>query len=411
MSELDFDELDKAVNTLMSDVPKTEPSKTDDVKTLNINSTLSDATRPSFEQLDASLSAVNGDSARPVTQKPALSTPPPSLATRRSGRFMDVVHPSSNMKTSPRPFTATLRQGVAIQPDEKLLTAMSADQSDVVNVLDTVQPVAVNEAAQSIVPESVVTQTDNSNNDWPDPLDMTSDETDSTPDVVTAPNAEEPASEVVSSDEVDDDDLFTIDELNDQDLQPLNSPFIADAKVEKRPLGGAPVEEVDEELGRAPVLGVLATDTSAATDPNDQLPASPVISEAQLPPELQSDLMAIETDGGTTAVSNEKTDANEVVAQQPEVEMAPVAPAVAPEAKAAMVPVTSTGPTSIPQQYQEEKSTSDESNGSIYDTDSYHQPLAHPAKAKSGWLWVVWILLLLIVGGGGAAALYFFGII
>ena len=40
MSELDFDELDKAVNTLMGDVPKSEPAKTDDIKTLNIASSL-----------------------------------------------------------------------------------------------------------------------------------------------------------------------------------------------------------------------------------------------------------------------------------------------------------------------------------------------------------------------------------
>ena len=74
-------------------------------------------------------------------------------------------------------------------------------------------------------------------------------------------------------------------------------------------------------------------------------------------------------------------------------------------------PVVPTGPTSIPQQYQEEKSTGDQPSGSIYDTDSYHQPLAHPAKTKSGWLWIIWILLLLIVSGGGAVALYFLGII
>lgn len=405
MSELDFDELDKAVNTLMSDVPKTEPSKTDDVKTLSINATLSDTTRPSFEQLDASLSAVNGASTQSVTQKPALVTPPPpSLATRRSGRFMDVVHPSSNMKTAPRPMVPS-RQGVAIQPDEKLLTAISADQSDVV------KPAVGDEGVQNATPEFVAAPTDNSNHDWPDPLDMPSVEDEAALDIVTTPAQEESSPEVVASNEADDDDLFTIDELDEQDSQSLNSPFIADAKVEKRPLGGSPVEDSTEELGRAPVLGALLTDASAATDPNDQLPASPVSVEPQLPPELQSDLMAIETDGGTLATPAETNDDSQVAAQQPEAQPTTPVIAVAPEAPVATNAAVATGATSIPQQYQEEKSTSDQSNGSIYDTESYHQPLAHPAKTKSGWLWVIWILLLLIAGGGGAVALYFLGII
>ena len=74
-------------------------------------------------------------------------------------------------------------------------------------------------------------------------------------------------------------------------------------------------------------------------------------------------------------------------------------------------PSVSTGPTSIPQQYREEPSTGDKDNGAIYDTDTYHQPIAHPAKKKSGWMWVVWIVAILLLGAGGGAALYFLGLV
>ena len=408
MSELDFDELDKAVNTLMSDAPKTPLSKTDDIKTLNINSTLPDMSRPSLDQLDTALTEVNSSVAtRSAIQRPALSTPPPSLATRRSGRFMDVVHPSSNMKSTPRPVIAPSRQGVAIQPDEKLLTAMSNDQTDVV------QPELVTEVSQNTTAEPSFAPASSVNNDWPDPLEMSGYEAEPRPnaEVVPAVVVASVPEAALPSESDSDDELFTIDGLDERDSQPLNSPFIADAKVEKRPLGGSLVEDDTEELSRAPVLGVLVDDTSAPTDPNDQLPVTPAELEIQLPPELQSDLMAIETDGGTSAAPNVEKDDSGVVAQPPASATVVPAVSVAPEAKAAAVPVAATGPTSIPQQYHEEQSTSDQSNGSIYDTDSYHQPLAHPAKTKSGWLWVIWILLLLIVGGGGAVALYFLGII
>jgi hypothetical protein len=74
-------------------------------------------------------------------------------------------------------------------------------------------------------------------------------------------------------------------------------------------------------------------------------------------------------------------------------------------------PVVPKGPISIPQQYKEEPSTGDAKNGAIYDTDTYHhQPLAHPKKKKSGWMWVIWIILILIIGAAAGAALYWAGI-
>ncbi|MDB5187009.1 MAG: hypothetical protein JWM07_481 [Candidatus Saccharibacteria bacterium] len=422
MSDIDFDELDKAVNTLMSDVPKVELPN-DDIKTLTINSTLNDESRPSLTKLDATLTEVNGPATKPVDAPAAVSVPPraaaPSLATRRGGRFMDVVHPSSDMKTASNTITPSSRQGVTIEPTGKLLPEKSVDQSDIVSVDKGIAPESYKDLTVSDVSidaksdDSASAERDIPANDWPDPLEM-SGYTPDQPVKSVEPKAEAPT--VASIDQTEkDDEIASSPLINNtfdmEDTQPLNSPFIPDAKVEKRPLGGAPVEEP----GHAPVLGVLATnDFTDGQHPGDQLPVTPADIEVQLPPELQSDLMAIETDGDTFSTKTPEKDGTSSVSKS-EAKLpddVPVrADAVEAAKPAATVAATAVGPTSIPQQYHEEPSTSDEPNGSIYDTDSYHQPLAHPAKTKSGWLWVIWILLLLIVGGGGAMALYFMDII
>lgn len=161
MSDIDFDELDKAVNSLMgkATVPKED---TFTQSTLSINSTLKEDEKPPYDVLnkvtqelgteaavtgvgkdDSNLGPIN-DSARviklepklpegatlppvmdtpvtpvaaipsvpftPVTPTPAVSAVPTSPVTAatvakpsNSGRFMDVVHPSSDMRGASSP--------------------------------------------------------------------------------------------------------------------------------------------------------------------------------------------------------------------------------------------------------------------------------------------------------------------
>jgi hypothetical protein len=441
MSELDFDELDKAVNNLMGDVPRVEPPKNDDVKTLNISSTLPDSARPSLDELNSALSQVNGptsqstpapapaSTATPAAEpvSPRATTPP--LAQRRGGRFMDVVHPSSDMKNAAKPILTGQRQGVTIQPSGRPLAdeALVASDDAPVATPDPTPAFAFPVAADT--EPATATTTHEPASEWPDPLDMPG--YDAEPDTAS-PVEETPVAPVafgtpapitasdapVDESDDDDDDLFTIDDDEPEDEpQPLTTPFLADAKVEKRPLGSPVTDEPSDELSHAPVLGVLVDESTETAKVEDQLPANPEEAGPALPPELQSDLMAVETDGDTTTSAEAPTVHEEPaqvetpeVSPEPQATPATEAPAAASAAEPAPVSAP-TGPTSIPQQYHEEQSTGDQPSGSIYDTDSYHQPLAHPAKTKSGWLWIIWILLLLIVGGGGAVALYFLGII
>lgn len=191
-----------------------------------------------------------------------------------------------------------------------------------------------------------------------------------------------------------------------------DSPFV-DVKIEKRPLNANVPEVAEQDL----VLSVEAQQASESTDfkSTEQAESSialkldelseklthnseplsdariddenkaEVENEATLVPELSNELIAIEATG---SVSVEESDTAQV-----------------------KNPPASAGPSSIAPQYQQGESSGDTTHVPIYDTTQYAEPVAHPAKKKTGWLWVVGVLVLLALGSGGAVALYLTGII
>nr|HMM62403.1 hypothetical protein [Candidatus Saccharibacteria bacterium] len=151
-----------------------------------------------------------------------------------------------------------------------------------------------------------------------------------------------------------------------------NSPFLPDAKVEKRPLGAFSSEHSNE----------TPTTTPEDKKPVDDQPLGPVGHDevdTPLPAELQDNVLSIEADSTTPATLDTPTRDEEPV-----------------------------GPTSITQQYTATPSTNKEKPGEIYDTKAYHKALKTPPKKKSSWWLVVWIVLLLVVGTGAGAAIYYF---
>lgn len=295
MKDIDFDELDRAVNSLVN--PTTASAKT--------------------------------QSGTPPVVSAAIdtpSTPPPvasSLGERRSsGRFMDVVHPSSDMRPS------------------------------------VVSPRPVSGVNQTTTPQI----------NMPDPIDMNQPSNDSEPTTMTQPS-EEPSNDTAT---------------------PLESPFLADAKVEKRPLGAFSNEVhesglTDSLAGAVSVPedapNLLGADTSKPSD-------HPIGSDTPMPAELQPDLLSIEANEDP---DTSKSDSN------------PVASASAP-----VVPAEPIGPTSITQQYTQQPSTGDKPVATVFDTAAYKQPQSRQGKKKPGALIVLWIFLLLVVGAGVGAAVYFF---
>jgi hypothetical protein len=179
---------------------------------------------------------------------------------------------------------------------------------------------------------------------------------------------------------------------------PLESPFITDAKVEKRPLGAfsadsAPAASVIAVASPSEHTPVATPTPEPVTPPSsapEVPPPAPVTSEkptetdTPLPAELQNDLLNIES--------------NETAASAPESQFVPPA---APSTD--VVPT----PTSITQQYTEVPSTGDKPTTTLFDSAAYKKPTGK-AKKRSSWFVILWILLLIVVGGGIGAAVYFF---
>ena len=271
MQDIDFDELDRAVSSV------TNPPK-------------------------AAIPDSTGESVTVKTVPPAPATPP--AAKRTSGRFMDVVHPSSDMRSS------------------------SHERSE----------------PRPPEPATPVRSTE-----WPDPLDFHG---------FTGNELDEPKEEAPAS--TPEEDAAT----------PLETPFLSNTKVEKRPLGAFSAE------------GSVAP----------ELPP--------VPPKEEEPLLEAPEPEALLAAEPEKE------ATVPEVKPEP-APEVTPEPAPAPVEDVPTGPTSITQQYKEHPSTTEQPSSAIYDTEATHLPLTH-TKKKSGALVVVWIIALIVVGGGVGAAVYYF---
>ncbi|HCR55739.1 TPA: hypothetical protein DIV49_02095 [Candidatus Saccharibacteria bacterium] len=349
MKDIDFDELDKAVSSLMGKTPE-EPAATPAV-----------ATEPESPQPVAVSPTPEVKTPVPVAAKPAAP------AAKR-GRFMDVMGSAPARK----PLAAPSRTGVSIAPP--------TSTTDTVPIAEPEVPVVT--SVDSDTSETSVEDTKASTEtNWPDPLEMTSpkeSESESTPGETAQVDAEPENSDSESTDEPT--------ELTQPETPP-ESPFIADAKVEKRPLGGEPATaEASTDL--TPDLKLedeKPTDedtTEAVTEP---APTAPVENQP-MPAELSGDVVHVESDNPL-----EDTDSP----RDKEESQAKNAPAV----------------TSISQQYKEQASSGDQDHTAIYDVANYSEPLAHPAKKKASWLWVVWILLLLALGVGGAITLYLMGVI
>ena len=393
MSEIDFDELDRAVNDLMSNVDTSKRHEglddpEDKVVTLDSSSTESGKVASSPVAETTTVTPMSAPEAKPA---PAQSSP---LAVKRRGQFMDMVHPSSDMTSASRPVK---RDGVSIMPPSETVSTLPSTES--VNKPSS----AINAPANSkTTPTLSSIRTPSSTTVVPTPMStpapaVPSAEKSSRPTTSSAiqppaqPNPTAPIASSYSSPEV----VEPGDNKNDQpeevasveseipaeivdeassisSPQPLpTAPFLSDARVEKRPLG--------------------ANSESAAKPPQDvaEEEDAPVSEPVSLPAELQGDVVAVEASvpldidkaGSLSEVGSQSSDADLVVD--------------------AGVDLTA--------QSIEQTDVDDQVNGSIYDTANYHQPIdgKKPEKKSSPLKWLAWFLVLLIVGVGAGVAYFF----
>ena len=364
MTDIDFDELDKAVNSLM-------------------NPSTSSATQQS-----APVSSPTGAPTPVQAAPPVETTGVASIVTKRqSGRFMDIAHPSRDMTNRPAPSQSPSREAQDITP----LPSSVADSDDTPteppqfavqhtpDVSDMQRKIAESLAGDAVEP-SVATPADDTN--------ITSDigtqpAGEGTPTPDTVDQQPEPASTDDSS-------------TNFNIASPLDSPFRTDVVVEKRPLGSSQLDAPSD----------ITPETEASTDPwaaEPTVPIKPVTSSPEtataLAPELSSELMAVEAASVETPEVESGGDVASIST------MAPVSNDQ-PNNDLATEPQASSLPGDIPAQYTAAPSSASEP-GAIYDASSESQPIAHPAKKKSGWLTVVLIIVLLLIGAGGGVAAYF----
>ncbi|MGB4762864.1 MAG: hypothetical protein WBP12_05930 [Candidatus Saccharimonas sp.] len=348
MTEIDFDELDKAVTSLMGDVNK--PSKQD----AGVGVPSSSSALVSGSGSPAVLGIAKG-----VDSKSAA----PSLAAKRRGQFMDIVRPAGP-KPSPLP---AHRQGVTVAPTSDFVSKPVVTPAPVEDPVQTITPVAPDVIDTTPQP-SVALET----SEEPTTAEFTNSGPKEHTDTQSNPVAEsfviekEPASS------------------GEAEVSPLESPFLPDAKPDKRPLGAlAPEDTVLNEQ-----VAEIETDIDVGTVPT--LPNAP------LPAELHDSVVTIESEMTGQDPSSPET---ETVLQTESETLKSEQPVEVPAGGA------------IPQQYKEEPSSGEQANGSIYDTANYHKAIeAHTTGGKHGSVlkYIIWGVLLLIAGAGVGATLFMF---
>lgn len=301
MSDFDFEELDKAVTGALA-TSKDGPATPSAVKEEEPSAFM--ATPMAEEPVQSTVI----DTPKPTVSEPVKTAPVSAPAARRAtGRFMDVVHPSSDMRTVSSP---------------------------------------VNKTATSALPAEVKPQ----------------------------PTFQPVKHSLFSDDELETD--FELSPIGPIDTtSALETPFLADAKVEKRPLGGSP--------NAASSLHLSVFDQPKTT--LLEAPDEPLIEE-HIEESTPAETFSFTDEPVETTIEN----------PTPEVEHLDIEPVIEP-----------TPPASIAQQYTEQP-REEANSGAIYDTEAYHQPLVDAKKKSSGVWLAVWIVVLALIGAGAGLAFYFF---
>lgn len=363
MKDLDFDELDRAVASVLSDDTAPVSAEPGDPE---IEMPATPSPSISSHAVHARIMPGATPAARSssvVTRQEQAPTPVQTATKRviphREGRFMDVVHPGSQAKKVPAAATSE-----PTTPDPASPVASGPANVDLENAINELlvseghAPVTAEVSHTSASEETPIPETPAPETRMPE---MATPDTTAIDTIAAA--LEKP--------------VEAIDEPTSQ------SPFLPDAKVEKRPLGTA------EITSYVPPTPSPATEAIAeATADISELHTPPVINEEEtpMPEELQNNLLAIESG----AVQSVETSA-------PETE--------APEA--------SSGPTAIARQYKDtlKKASEDDESGAIFDPGTYQQPIEQPAKKSASWVWIVVILIVIILAVVAAVAAWLGGVL
>lgn len=381
MKDIDFDELDRAVSSVLGQ----QGPKDEGTGTAQVTETTAVTTETTAEVATNDASAVAG------TEMPAQqgTTPATPLAVKRRGKFMDVMHPSHDMTSSAPAAAKPSRSSSVLQP----LSSDVTPEAPAEEPTDTtvVEPTAALDESHALIgaePAPVENllpdHTGDETVEQAEPTNAPSSATEGEAPAVTEAAATEPAQsekndEPVNSLYVDPLELTKSDEQPEQEAaedtpaetnteadapqptatpaEPSGTPFLTDAQVNKRPLGAFGETEGSAAAEHEQASAMPApepTDTQAA-------PAVP------LPRELQPDVVEVESSS-----------------QEAEASPAPFASGVkAAEAEDGRV-----------------------EGHPLFDTSTYHEPIA-AVHGKGMPAWAKWLIGLLICLALGAGVGYF----
>lgn len=399
MSDFDFDELDKAVSNVLSDkdsTPETVPQETAKSELRSENNAQLQPEPPAEPVLVSAPAEPVAAPVEPpapiVKPRSSINRKPPVFSAKRSG-VIDIMAPPSKR---PSHESMTLRPAGSAEnnapseeepsvsvpkrvPTEDAALRWPPKGDEPAQPTNSSEPAPKHEgtAGANIEPDGSFERFDSLSrsgfdNDKAAKEDQPKETTEQPSEVLgendnmsletPAPTPEEPK---------------TISE-NESEKEPASpqSPFLSDAKVEKRPLGAFSASQPESE----------AAEPSEPETPLAVAETKPEPTETPLPEEEKK-----------LDVGNEH-----LLEDGHEHETAP---------KAETNPAPATALDSIPQQYKIAAEQHDESAHKVFDTSEYHAPLqGHDTKAQRGGNGLlIASIILLVLAVAAAAGIYFYG--
>lgn len=410
--EFNFDELDKAVNSLISDsakqptansnpvVPQPAPSSAAPAPPVSPTALSPPPPRVSSAPMPTRNipAAERKTPAAPAPQAPPVATSP--SATKpvvekpdTSGRFMDVMHPTSDMVA---PAKEEVKKGIGaegktIEPLSSSIIPEPLPEKSAANTPNSAQLTM----QTPVNPDAMVTTPDTEEKAWKDPLE---EATKNEKEREIKQGAQERLGLTPKPSEKE--------AKPEDEKKPL---FLPDAKVEKRPLGAFAEDNKAEDKAakeeskdkkdtpaKLTIDGVEDVDKEEKTDDE---------SSDLLLPELGKEIVAVEASDAIASdedIEKKNEDEDKLKEQDSKKEEKDEK-----DKKEPVKPATF----SIPKQYKEKQASTDHKPKSIYDTEEYHRSLATAAAKKKKnskwWVWVLVILGLLVLGVGLGAGAYF----
>jgi hypothetical protein len=328
VGDIDFDELDKAVNSLMGKVGDKTLEDQDKLNTLDIKDTLKPDEKPKYDTLGKAARGIGDETLESKGERETLE------------KLEDLDAPQPPTESS----TVVALDDVKVPKQEtsKKPVSPSVKHPKIGRFMD-MMPQAASKPAASTTPDLV-------NPDRHVP----------TPPAVAVPVT-----------------------------PPGPSPFLTDAKVEKRPLGG-----------EAPT-GSLVSGTDEDT--------SEEIVEIE---SINNEKKKLDDGSGDEQRTLNASGFDEEAAAQ-EQKLQAIESVEAKEQMAESITSVESGDTekilqeaALPRSKKDAENT-ENADGNIYDVNNLHQPLGHPAKQKSGWGIVFVILIIIVLAAAVAGAAYF----